>query len=76
MAATHEQTIGNGHLEDPDHWASLAQQHWSKPAKAGNIKSSVIKEEIWDVLEEEGFTFRSLYQLESLQLMEKCVDTQ
>ena len=61
----------NGATEDMDHWEVLAQKHWSKPVKSNKAKPNVIKKEIWDVLEDEGFFYRSLLQLESLQLLEK-----
>lgn len=61
-------------LEDPqgeNQWTQLARKHWIKPTKTRKVKSDVIKKEIWDVLENEGFEFRSLLILESLQLLEK-----
>ena len=39
--------------------------------KTRKVKPDVIKKEMWDVLENEGFQFRSLLILESLQLLEK-----
>ena len=53
------------------HWTGLAQKHWSKPVKTKTVKPAVIKTELWDVLEKEGFDFRILLTLESLQLLEK-----
>ena len=58
-------------LEDDNRWIQLAQNHWLKPSKSGKVKSEVIKNEIWDVLEAEDFLFRSLLQLEHSQLLEK-----
>ncbi len=58
-------------LEDDNRWTQLAQKHWVKPLKSGKVKSEVIKNEIWDVLEEEDFLFRSLRLLENSQLLEK-----
>ena len=58
-------------LEDDNRWTQLAQKHWVKPLKSGKVKSEVIKNEIWDVLEEEDFLFRSLLLLENSQLLEK-----
>ena len=58
-------------LEDDNRWIQLAQKHWLKPSKSGKVKPEVIKNEIWDVLEAEGFLFRSLLQLEHSQLLEK-----
>ena len=58
-------------LEDDNRWAQLAQRHWLKRLKSGKVKSEVIKNEIWDVLEAEDFLFRSLLLLENSQLLEK-----
>lgn len=75
MAAVLETGAGNGELENDDYWAVLAHKHWPKPVNTKRVKPDVIKTEIWDVLEEDGFSLRSLCQLESLQLLEKCVIT-
>lgn len=58
-------------LGEDNRWTQLARKHWSKPAKSGKVKSEVIKNEIWDVLEAENFLFRSLLVLENSQLLEK-----
>lgn len=58
-------------LEDDNYWTQLAQKYWLKPSKSGKVKSEVIKNEIWDVLEPEDFLFRSLLLLEDSQLLEK-----
>lgn len=61
-------------LEDPqgeNQWTQLARKHWIKPTKTRKVKSDVIEQEIWIVLEREGFEFRSLLILEGLQLLEK-----
>ena len=58
-------------LENDNRWTQLAQKHWAKPLKSGKVKTEVIKNEIWDVLEAEDFLFRSLLLLESSQLLEK-----
>ncbi len=57
--------------EDDNRWTQLAQKHWLKPSKSGKVRSEVIKNEIWDVLEAEDFLFRSLLLLENSQLLEK-----
>jgi len=58
-----------------DHpFAQLAKQHWLKPKKTKakvKAKPDVLKSEIWDVLEKEAFTFKSLLVLENLQILEK-----
>ena len=58
--------------EDEAHWRDLAQKHWSNPStKHRKVRSEVVKNDIWDVLEEDGFEFRTLLTLENLQLLEK-----
>lgn len=61
---------GVGGLESDNDWAQLAKKHWPKATKSKKIKPEVIKKEIWDVLEQEAFHFRSLLMLENLQLLE------
>ncbi|MCJ1281245.1 hypothetical protein MMC26_000563 [Xylographa opegraphella] len=57
---------------DEGRWKQLAETQWSKPsAKARKVRPEVVKTEIWDVLEKEGFAFRSLLILDNLQLLEK-----
>ena len=73
MAAPREPGIGNRDVEEGSHWSTLALKHWSRAVKIGRVKPDVIKKEIWEVLEGEGFNLRSLLQLESLQLLDKCV---
>ncbi|KAL8674133.1 MAG: hypothetical protein Q9168_001470 [Polycauliona sp. 1 TL-2023] len=51
-------------------WTQLARKHWIKPTKKRKVKTDVIRKEIWDVLETEGFQFSSLLVLESTQLLE------
>lgn len=69
----------NGHLPGAEehgekhHWSQLAEQYWPKPVKTRKVKPEVVKKEIWDVLEQEAFQFRSLLVLENLQLLEKYV---
>ena len=66
--------LGVGDLENSNYWAELAGEHWAKPSKASKarkVKSEVIKKNIWDVLEQEKFQFRSLLMLENLQLLER-----
>ena len=60
-----------GEVEGQKDWPSLAEKYWSKPVKTKMVKNEVIKSELWDVLEQENFEYRSLLVLESLQLLEK-----
>ncbi|KAL8790778.1 MAG: hypothetical protein Q9213_000402 [Squamulea squamosa] len=57
-------------LEGENEWTQLARKYFNKPVKTRKVKPDVIKQEIWDVLENEGFQFGSLLMLESLQLLE------
>lgn len=58
-------------LEGENEWTQLARKHWNKPVNSRKVKNEVIKNEIWDVLEKEGFPYRSQLILENLQLLEK-----
>ena len=60
-------------LEGENYWTQLARKYWSKTTVIGTVKAEVIKTEIWDVLEDENFQFRSLLILENLRLVEKFV---
>ena len=52
-------------------WAPLARTHWLKPGRrAAKVKNDVIKTEMWDALEGEGFRHGSLLALESLRVVE------
>ena len=64
-------TIRDEENEGDDHWAKLAKKYWPKAVKSRKTKADVIKTEIWDVLEQQSFHFRSLLILENLQLLEK-----
>jgi intron-binding protein aquarius len=58
-----------------DHpFAQLAKQHWlkiSKKASKVKVKPEVVKREIWDVIEQEDFSYKSLLVLENLQVLER-----
>ncbi|KAL9593532.1 MAG: hypothetical protein Q9219_007511 [cf. Caloplaca sp. 3 TL-2023] len=58
-------------LEGENVWTQLARKHWGNAVKSRKPRNDVIKKEIWDVLENEGFQFRSLLILENLQLLER-----
>ncbi|MCJ1466739.1 hypothetical protein MMC07_005359 [Pseudocyphellaria aurata] len=76
MASNDRWTTG-GSLETSDdseslnHWKSLALKHWSKSKRVKKVDPRVIKTEIWDVLQASSFEFRSLLDLDNLQLLEK-----
>lgn len=68
--------VDDGELEGEDVFAQLAKKHWLKTTKKATkvkVKSDVLKNEIWDVLEKEDFPFKSLLALENLQILERYV---
>lgn len=62
-------------VEQEEHeFVQLARKHWLKPRKRSakpTVKNDVIKKSIWDVLDREGFPYKSLLLLESLQALER-----
>ncbi|CAF3525062.1 unnamed protein product [Fusarium graminearum] len=61
-------------VEEEEHqFVQLARKHWlksgKKPAKP-KVKNDVLKQNVWDVLEREGFQYKPLLLLESLQTLE------
>ncbi|KAI9732229.1 MAG: hypothetical protein M1818_007548 [Claussenomyces sp. TS43310] len=60
-------------LQGDSPFAQLAKQHWLKTTKRSTkvkVKPDLLKREVWDVLEKDGFSFRTLLILESLQILE------
>ncbi|KAG5928130.1 hypothetical protein E4U42_001240 [Claviceps africana] len=61
-------------VEEEEHqFVQLARKNWLKPGKRATrpkVKNDVLKQGIWDVLEQDGFQYKSLLLLESLQTME------
>lgn len=53
-------------------WVKLAKAHWLD-AEVRKVKPEVIKQQLWDPLEAEGFSARSLLILENLNVLEKYV---
>ena len=60
-------------IQGNSHWVQLAQKYWLKDSRPRRVKQDLVKNEIWDVLESEGFPFRELLILENLQVLEKYV---
>lgn len=62
-------------VEEEEHpFVQLARKHWLKPGKkpaTPKVKNEVLKQGIWDVLEREGFQYKSMRLLESLQTLER-----
>ena len=66
-------------LQGESPFAQLAKKHWLKPGKKAakvKIKPQVLKKEIWDVLEQEGFSYKTLLVLENLQILERYAHQQ
>lgn len=51
-------------------WVQLAKAHWLDK-KVRKVKPDVIKKQLWDPLEAENFSNRSLLVLENLNVLEK-----
>ncbi|KAL4993049.1 hypothetical protein BDV10DRAFT_36291 [Aspergillus recurvatus] len=58
-------------FRDDSPWVRLAKTHWLDTADVRKVKHDVIKKDIWDPLEAENFSFRSLLTLENLNILEK-----
>ena len=56
-------------LTGDNHFAQIARKHWL--GKTKKVQPKVVKEDIWDPVEKEGFTYGPLLLLEQLQLLEK-----
>lgn len=80
--STRSKTKGTGDrptvadIEGESTFAQLAKKTWLKPTKRTTkvkVKNDVLKQEIWDVLERDGFPYKSILTLESLQTLERFV---
>ena len=62
-------------VEEEEHaFVQVARKNWLKPGKKAakpKVKNDVVKQSIWDLLEREGFQYKSLLLLESLQTLER-----
>lgn len=58
-------------LHGDNHYAAVARKYWLNKAKTTKVLPKVIKEELWDHLETDGFAYASLLILETLQVLEK-----
>lgn len=77
--ADHEEPAGErptpAEVEEEEHqFVQVARAHWLKPTKRSTkvkVKNDVLKQNIWEVLERDGFQHKSLVLLESLQALER-----
>lgn len=60
-------------FRDDNPWVKLAKSHWLDTTKSRKVKQDVIKKDLWDPLEAERFSLRSLLILENLNILEKYV---
>ncbi|KIW08100.1 uncharacterized protein PV09_01038 [Verruconis gallopava] len=58
-------------LHGDNHFAKLAHKIWLNNKKSSKVNAKLVKEEMWDVLEEGGFAYGDLLILETLQALEK-----
>lgn len=62
-------------VEEEEHqFVQVARKNWLKPGKKPakvKVKNDVLKQSMWDQLEREGFAYKSLLLLESLQTLER-----
>lgn len=52
-------------------YAKIAKTYWLGAGTSAKVRQTVLKDELWDRLEEEDFAFNSLLVLENLQLLER-----
>jgi intron-binding protein aquarius len=60
-------------VEEEEHqFVQVARKHWlkSKSAKV-KVKNDVVKQDLWDLLEREGFQYKSLLLLENVETLER-----
>lgn len=57
-------------FRDDSPWVKLAKAHWLNTT-VRKAKPDVIKQQLWDPLEAEGFSNHSLLILENLNVLEK-----
>lgn len=73
--ATADERPTPAELEEEEHpFVQVARNNWLKAGKKGatvKVKNDVLKQSIWDALEKDGFSHKSLVLLESLQTLEK-----
>ncbi|KAL2803232.1 hypothetical protein BJX63DRAFT_412680 [Aspergillus granulosus] len=58
-------------FRDDSPWVQLARSHWLQKSNVRKLKHDAIKKDIWDPLDAENFSFRSLLTLENLNVLEK-----
>ena len=79
----HDSTEGRptpAEVEEEEHqFVQIARKNWLKSTRKNaqvKVKNDVLKQGIWEVLEREGFQYKALLLLESLQTLERCVESE
>jgi intron-binding protein aquarius len=62
-------TVADLHGENP--FAQVARDNWTNSQGPPKIRQTVVKDDLWDPLERDGFPYMTLLILENLQLLEK-----
>ena len=57
-------------LQGDTHYSQLAQKTWLNKKKPPKVLPQILKEELWDRLEQDEFAFGKLLLLEQLRLLE------
>lgn len=57
-------------------WEQLAKDLWLSKSNPPSSRPDLVKSRIWDALEAEAFSWRSLSFLEGLQILERYGDDQ
>jgi intron-binding protein aquarius len=77
MAPQPTEPVSQGHsrgiavTEGPDYYAEVANKTWLKSSKPPKVLPGVVKDQLWDRLEKDGFAYGSLQVLETLQVLER-----
>jgi intron-binding protein aquarius len=58
-------------LHGENHFAQVARKNWLAAKKTPKVRPEVVKQELWDELENADFAYSSLLVLENLQLLER-----
>ncbi|KAL9092612.1 MAG: hypothetical protein Q9165_004416 [Trypethelium subeluteriae] len=57
-------------IQGDNHYAHIARKTWLDKKKPPKVQQKIVKEELWDHLEQDGFAFGNLLLLEQLQVLE------
>lgn len=64
----------SGIQDEQSEFLKVARAHWLKPTKKKakvKVKNDVLKRDIWEPLERGGFEYKTLLELESLNILER-----